>query len=447
VNFRNFLKKSWRFPMIAATGTEAAMAYRRYEPRLKNLVAKSNDLSQFLALGIPVSTLRQWQKNGVLDFFTLPQFELSDAQLIQENLKLAARVDALVAEKTLITKTITIFGFQIQYQRLPSAEAKSEILAAIKGAASMFPLSTCLELIGLSTARYHAWIKRQIKCLLLDQVSCPRISPTKLTTAEVAKIKSLYTSSEFAHYSMIALSWLAKKTGEVMASASTWSRVVRQYGLSRTQVRIYPPRPKIGIRASAPGQIWHLDLTILRLQDGTKAFVQCVIDNFSRYVLAWKVSPDYGGLHTKELLLAAIKKAGELGLNLIPEVFVDSGTENLNEHVDQLVSSDTIKRTIAQIDVEFSNSMIEMLFHRLKHRYLFTIPLTNFTAVEKGVNFYLTESNICIPHSALKGATPEESITGKWNDEKITDLKVKLNQARTARVTANQSLQCTPCLA
>jgi len=348
--------------MIAATGTEAAMAYRRYDPRLKNLVAKSNDLSQFLALGIPVSTLRQWQKNGVLDFFTLPQFELSDAQLIQENLKLAARVDALVAEKTLITKTITIFGFQIQYQRLPSAEAKSEILAAIKGAASIIPLSTCLELIGLSTARYHAWIKRQIKCLLLDQVSCPRISPTKLTTAEVAKIKSLYTSSEFAHYSMIALSWLAKKTGEVMASASTWSRVVRQYGLSRTQVRIYPPRPKIGIRASAPGQIWHLDLTILRLQDGTKAFVQCVIDNFSRYVLAWKVSPDYGGLHTKELLLAAIKKAGELGLNLIPEVFVDSGTENLNEHVDQLVSSDTIKRTIAQIDVEFSNSMIEMLF-------------------------------------------------------------------------------------
>ena len=70
--------------MIAATGTEAAMAYRRYDPRLKNLVAKSNDLSQFLALGIPVSTLRQWQKNGVLDFFTLPQFELSDAQLRQK---------------------------------------------------------------------------------------------------------------------------------------------------------------------------------------------------------------------------------------------------------------------------------------------------------------------------------------------------------------------------
>ena len=394
-----------------------------------------------------MSTLRQWQKNGVLEFFTLPQFEINDVQLIQENLKLAARVDAITAEKTLITKTITIFGFQIQYQRLPSAESKSEILAAIKGAASIIPLATCLELIGLSTARYRAWIKRQIKCLLLDQVSCPRISPTKLTTAEVEKIKLLYTSSDFTHYSMMSLSWLAKKTGEVMASASTWSRVIRQYGLSRTRVRIYPPRPKVGIRASAPGQIWHLDLTILRLQDGTKAFIQCVFDNFSRYVLAWKVSPDYGGLQTKTLLLKAISKAGELGLNLIPEVFVDSGTENLNEHVDQLVSSDTIKRTIAQIDVEFSNSMIEMLFHRLKHRYLFTIALTNFTTVEQGVNFFLTESNTCIPHSALKGATPEESITGKWNDKIIAELKAKLSDARTARISTNQLLQCTPCLA
>ncbi len=423
------------------------MAYRRYDPRLKNLVAKSNSLSQFLALGIPVSTLRQWQKNGVLEFFTLPQFELNDTQLIQENLKLAARADAIAAEKTLVIKTITIFGFQIQYQRLPSAESKSEILAAIKGAASIIPLVTCLELIGLSTARYRAWIKRQVKCLLLDQVSCPRVSPTKLTTAEVAKIKSLYTSSDFAHYSMMSLSWLAKKTGEVMASASTWSRVVRQYGLSRNQIRIYPSRPKVGIRASAPGQIWHLDLTILRLQDGTKAFVQCVIDNFSRYVLAWKVSPDYGGLRTKELLLAAIKKADELGLNVMPDVFVDSGVENLNEHVHALVSSNLIKRTIAQIDIEFSNSMIAMLFHRMKHRYLFTIPLTNFAVLERGVDFFLTESNTCIPHAALRGATPEESITGKWNDEKIAEIKTRLNQARTARVTTNQLLQCTPCLA
>ena len=101
----------------------------------------------------------------------------------------------------------------------------------------------------------------------------------------------------------------------------------------------------------------------------------------------------------------AINKAKELGLNLVPDVFVDNGIENLNHHVDDLVSSNLIRRTIAQIDVKFSNSMVEMLFHRLKHRYLFTIPLTKIIALEKGVDFFLTESNTRIPHSALKGAT------------------------------------------
>jgi hypothetical protein len=53
--------------------------------------------------------------------------------------------------------------------------------------------------------------------------------------------------------------------------------------------------------------------------------------------------------------------------------------------VDQLVDADLISRTVAQIDDEASNSMVEMLFLRLKHRYLFTIPLTNFAAIENGV--------------------------------------------------------------
>lgn len=57
------------------------------------------------------------------------------------------------------------------------------------------------------------------------------------------------------------------------------------------------------------------------------------------------------------------------------ELLVDSATEILNTHVDDLVAAKVILRIVAQIDIEFSNSMIEMLLHRLKHRHLFNIPL------------------------------------------------------------------------
>ena len=420
--------------------------YRRYDPRLKNLVAESKDIGRFRKDGIPDSSLRQGVKDGPREFFTLPELEMDTCALVQENMLLKSQVNALQAKHELVSRSIKIFGFQIQYKRLPSPESKSDILVAIKSAVQAMSLETCLEVIGLSSARYFHWIKRQVSCELKDQPSCPRVSPTKLTTGEITQIKDLYTSKDFAHYSVLSLSWLGKKSGQIIASASTWSRVIRELGLKRNRVRVYPPKPKVGIRASAPGEIWHVDLTILRLQDGTRAFVQAVIDNFSRYVLAWKVSRDYGGLRTRELLLKAIAKAQSLGMNVVPDVWVDSGTENLNTHVDELVASEQIKRTIAQIDVEASNSMVEMLFHRFKHRHMFTIPLTSFEAVENGADYYFTRSNTYIPMAALKGATPEEIVTGKWTDQVIADMQALVVSARTARIASNRSMRCTPCL-
>ncbi|MEI8027691.1 MAG: DDE-type integrase/transposase/recombinase, partial [Pseudomonadota bacterium] len=332
---------------------------------------------------------------------------------------LKAKFAVVTAEHGLVLTTIKIFGFQIQYKRPPSSGAKEKILTAIKAASDSIPLSECLSAIGLTSARYHNWLKREVKCLLEDRPNCPRVSPTQLIRSEIRKIQDLYTSKDFSHYSIQSLAWLGKKSGEVMASPSTWSRVIRELGLNKNRIRIYPPKPKFGIRASASGQIWHLDQTILRLGDGSKAFVQCIIDNYSREVLAWKVSKDYGGAKTKELIEKALVKARYLGLHIKPNILVDSGCENINQEVDVLVDSEAIARTIAQIDIEQSNSMVEMLFHRMKHRYLFTIFLSNFESLVKATDFYLNESNTYIPHSALKGATPEEIITGSWTEPTV----------------------------
>ena len=424
-----------------------AKTYRRYDPRLKNLVANAQGIARFEHLGIPKSTLKEWVKAGAKDYFTLPELDVSQEDLLQENMELKSKLQTLTAQETLLMKTIRIFGFQIQYKRLPSAAAKTEILDALAEAVRVIPLLSCLKVIGLSLQRYRHWLKRQVRCHLEDQPSCPRITPTRLSALEVLSIKRLKGSRELTHLSTLSLSWLAKKTGEVFASPSTWSRVIRDLGLKKNRVRIYPPKPKLGIRALRPGEIWHLDVTILRLQDGTRAFVQAVIDNYSRYVLAWNVSPEYGGQKTQSLLTIALQKSMDLGISLIPNVWVDSGTENLNQHVDQLVTENLIRRTVAQIDIEFSNSMIEMLFHRLKHRYLFTFPLSSFETLVKGVDFFLTESNDKIPHAALRGATPLEMITGRWGEDQLNLLKEKIIEAKKLRCATNKAQRCGPCLA
>jgi hypothetical protein len=72
--------------------------------------------------------------------FTLPELEMRTSALVQENMLLKSQVNALQAKHDLVSRTIKIFGFQIQYKRLPSPESKSDILAAIKSAVQAISL-------------------------------------------------------------------------------------------------------------------------------------------------------------------------------------------------------------------------------------------------------------------------------------------------------------------
>jgi putative transposase len=37
-------------------------------------------------------------------------------------------------------------------------------------------------------------------------------------------------------------------------------------------------------------EIWHIDTSVVRLLDGSRAYLHAVIDNYSRRILSWKVS-------------------------------------------------------------------------------------------------------------------------------------------------------------
>ena len=81
--------------------------------------------------------------------------------------------------------------------------------------------------------------------------------------------------------------------------------------------------------------------------------------NYSRYVLDWKVSADISAVNTRDLLLSALAKAKILGDVGKPEVFSDGGPENDNADVAGLGGLGLFTLTLAQIDVTFSNSLIE----------------------------------------------------------------------------------------
>jgi transposase InsO family protein len=59
------------------------------------------------------------------------------------------------------------------------------------------------------------------------------------------------------------------------------------------------------VRAAKPDGLWHVDMTVIRLLDGTKVYLHAVIDNFSRRILAWRVTENFSVATT----VAALQEA------------------------------------------------------------------------------------------------------------------------------------------
>ena len=107
---------------------------RTYDHRIKMMIAQSHDPNLFPDLGIQVSTVKHWIRNGVKPVVALPGTDDNTA-LDMKVAKLEKRVAEVEATHRPVVFTFKLFGLQIQYTRLPTEEAKAMLIAAITGAA------------------------------------------------------------------------------------------------------------------------------------------------------------------------------------------------------------------------------------------------------------------------------------------------------------------------
>ena len=419
-----------------------ARPQQRYDHRLRELVHRTGDLSIATDLGVPPSTARGWLGTAPTVVVSLEVADLTELELRQEVLTLRRRVQKLAALLRLALVLLRVSGFTLSGERLLDGRDKLRILRAIDQARACIPLRALLRLLRLSPSRFHAWRRRRTACALDDQSSCPRTSPHRLTPSEVRVIEDMVTSPEYRHVPTGTLAVLAQRLGTVWASASTWYRLVRRFAWRRPRLRVHPVKPKIGLRTTRPNEMWHIDTTVIRLLDGTRAYVHAVIDNFSRRILAWRVAETFAPVNSVAVLLDAGRAATPS--DTAPVVLADAGVENVNAQVDELIITGVLRRVLAFTELRFSNSMIEAWWRSLKHQWLFLHSLDSVTTVRRLVEFYVDEHNRVLPHSAFRGQTPDEMYFGT-GDTVPADLTSGAAAARRARAEANRSAACETC--
>lgn len=417
------------------------MSVRRTDDhRIREAIVLSGNPNLFPHLKVPPTTARTWIKQGTQLVVTL---EPSSVHSLRARLDRIERELAILRQVLrLLLVFIRVSGTrQFDLRRLPEGTRKNDLLAAIGKARQHVPLAHALRVLGLSPSRYHAWTARQKACSLDDRPSCPRSRPGRLTFNEVTAIGDMVTSPENRHMSIRALALHAQRTARVFAHPITWGRLIRDRGWRRPRLRVYPARPKIGVKATTPNEIWHIDASIMRLVDGTRVYLHAVIDNFSRRILGWRVEERLNPMNTFTVLSEAC--AG-LDASTHAQVYMDAGVENLNGIVNPLFEGELLKRVLAQVDVTFSNSMIEAWWRSLKHQWLYLHQLDNIATVRRLVGFYVQQNNEVMPHSAFSGQTPHEMYFGQALHV-VERLAAHRTEARSKRLIANQLSVCPEC--
>jgi len=321
-------------------------------------------------------------------------------------------------------------------------ENKDIIVNTIENLKSIVSVETAIKIFGISRACYQSYKTLVMnKCDASYFLWCVKRYPNQLLKVEVLKIKKYMEDEQYRYWSKSSIYLRAVRDGSVAFSLSTWYKYCKLLGFSsngnRRRKKVYS-----AIISTKPNELWCCDVTILKTADGVKHYIHILIDHFSKMILGYSIEKANSGLAIKKLLEKAYLKYQP---NEPITLLSDGGTENTNTTVAEYLNSDNvdIKHLIAQRDVSFSNSTIEMVNKVIKHQFLLPLDIYSGKRLASELDSTVISYNEVRPQFALRGCVPFEVHNGDSID--FSRFTVGFTAQKVIRVQQNQKNKCGRC--
>lgn len=297
------------------------MGYRKYDPMIKKMIIETGNRNLFPELDIPTTTINYWLKESKekVTSKTNHFYEQTIRALKKDNFEQKAK--SLLAKKCLEKLLRELGGYDKK-----SKENRKFVVETIESFKGLITLKEIINVVGISQTTFYRWKVEVYGCGYHRQKKkCITSSPTQLTMSEQKKLVEIATSVNFRKFSTVSLMHYCRRKEILNISLESWYKYLRLYGIERKFYKHKRKRYKRGIRAKKINEIWHIDITILKYGDGQKAYLQLLVDNYSRLIVGWKLSEK----KTMGVTYKTILKS----FNFVPDfsgvLICDGGTENL----------------------------------------------------------------------------------------------------------------------
>ena len=166
------------------------------------------------------------------------------------------------------------------------------------------------------------------------------------------------------------------------------------------------------VMVETPDQVWSTDITYIRLRRGFM-YPVAIMDWFSRYVLAWRLSNTLDVGFCLEALEEALKGRR-------PGIFnSDQGVQFTSRDFTERLERDAIPISMDGRGRAFDNIFIERLWRSVKYEEVYLNDYDGVLEAQRGLGRYFRFYNLERPHQALGYQTPATVYSGMKSSQAV----------------------------
>ena len=167
-------------------------------------------------------------------------------------------------------------------------------------------------------------------------------------------------------------------------------------------------------KTSAPNQLWQTDFTYLKVIGWGWFYLSTVLDDFSRYIIAWKLCPTMKAEEVTATLDLALKASGldRATVNHQPRLLTDNGASYIATDLAKWLDGRNMEHVRGASYYPMTQGKIERWHQTLKNRIL----LENYYLpgdLEAQIEAFVTDYNHLRYHESIGNLTPADVYFGR----------------------------------
>ena len=291
-----------------------------------------------------------------------------------------------------------------------SAVEKTAVLARVETVAGR--KRQALAKLGIPRSTYYRWRQGQRGQGLEIHSQEKRRPWNRLTPEEDMRV--LAAAGEAPELSSRQLAaWITDNAGFAV-SESTVYRIMRREGLVKRQETQLTAAKEYHTKTTGPHQMWATDASYFRVIGWGYYYLVTVMDDYSRFILAWKLQRDMAADSLIEVLQEAVDATGmdEVPVEDRTKLLSDNGPGYVSRAFRDYLHLVGIRHILAAPFHPQTNGKVERYQLSLK-REVNQLPYELPSQLERALADFVDYYNYRRYHKALGNVTPADVLYGR----------------------------------